>query len=388
MAITSPFTPGDLPKVLVGRARERTRLGDLLARVTTFGELAGPPVVLHAPRGLGKTSLLRDTEERARELGFVTAWVACAKGSPLLTELAGSVRRSLIEAEVLDDRSTKRVLETISVEFAIFGVGMTTEFGTGRGDPEPPAAAINGLERLLHEAARSVRVRGGAGLLVLIDELHAAPYGELGILLNALQNLAGRRAENPLAVMTAGLPSTPEMIMRAATFGERSEFMSIERFDQPDSRRVLQEPAQEVEVTWRDEALLAGLEIADGNPYLLQLVGDATWQEAAPLAGDILEVDDLRAGQERMRGQLAAMCRARWDSASELEQSFLAAMAGYPDEIVPREHIATTMGRESRAISVPRARLIDRGVIEAAGRGRLRFTLPGMGAWIREYEAG
>lgn len=388
MTIPSPFTPGDLPRVLVGRRRERTRLGDLLARVSTYGELAGPPVVLHAPRGLGKTSLLRDTEDRAQELGFVTAWVACAKGSPMLSELAGALRRALIEAEVLDDRSTKRVLESVALEFAIFGVSISTEFATAPASAEAPMAAITGLERVLHEAATSIRARGGAGLLLLIDELHAAPYAELGVLLNALQNLSGRRAENPLAVMTAGLPSTPEMIMRAATFGERSEFISLERFDDTDSRRVLQEPAEEVEVRWHAAALRAALEIADGNPYLLQLVGDSTWLAAAPLTGDILEVEDLDAGTERMQSQLAAMCRARWDSASDLEQTFLSAMAEYAEQVVPREHIATTMGRESRAISVPRARLIDRGVIEAAGRGRLRFTLPGMGAWIRDYQSG
>ncbi|GAB4077309.1 ATP-binding protein [Nostocoides australiense] len=387
MLIPSPFTPGDLPRVLVGRAAERRRLADLLARVTAYGELAGPPVVLHAPRGLGKTTLLRDTEDRARELGFVTAWVACAKGSPMLTELAASVRRALIDAEVLDDRSTKRVLDTISVEFAIFGVGFSTEFARGAA-PEVPTGAISSLERMLHEAAAAIRARGGAGLLVLIDELHAAPYAEVGVLLNAMQNLAGRRAENPLALMTAGLPSTPEMIMRAATFGERSEFIGIDRFDDADSRRVLEEPAQEEGVGWAADAISAGLDIADGNPYLLQLVGDSTWQAAAPRTGDTIELDDLHAGEDRMRGQLAAMCRARWDSASDLEQAFLGAMADYGEEIVPREHIATTMGRESRAISVPRARLIDRGVIEAAGRGRLRFTLPGMGAWIREHQRG
>lgn len=386
--LRSPFTPGDLPRILVGRVPERTRLRDLLARVTAYGELAGPPVVLHAPRGLGKTSLLRDTEDRARELGFVTAWVACAKGSTMLPELASSVRRALIDAEVLDDRSTRRVLDSIAVEFGLFGISFSSEFGLAAGESAPPAAAISGLERLLHQAAHSVRERGGAGLLVLIDELHAAPYAELAILLNALQNLAGRRAENPLALMTAGLPSTPEMIMRAATFGERSEFISIERFDDDDSRRVLQEPATGLEVSWHPDALAAALAVADGNPYLLQLAGDATWQAAAPVAGDVLELADLQAGEDRMRGQMAAMCRARWDSASELEQSFLAAMADYAQEIVPREHIAHTMGRDTRSISVPRARLIDRGVIEAAGRGRLRFTLPGMAAWVRDHHGG
>ena len=63
-------------------------------------------------------------------------------------------------------------------------------------------------------------------------------------------------------------------------------------------------------------------------------------------------------------------------------------LADFGEEVVPREHIATTMQRESRAISVPRARLIDRGIIEAAGRGKLRFTLPGMATWIRDYQGG
>lgn len=384
----SPFTPGDLPRVLVGRVRERTRLGDLLARVTAYGEMAGPPVVLHAPRGLGKTSLLRDTEDRARELGFVTAWVACAKGSPMLAELVFAVRRALVEAEVLDDRARRGVLESVSVEFALFGVSVSGEFGRGEAPPEPPAGAVSGLERVLHEAAAAIRGRGGAGLLVLVDELHASPYAELGVLLNTVQNLAGRRAENPLAVMTAGLPSTPEMIMRAATFGERSEFIALDRFDENDARTVLAEPAAAHEVSWAPDALAAALDIADGNPYLLQLVGDATWRAATPAAGDVLDLDDVHAGGEQMSGQLEAMCRARWDSASDLEQAFLAAMADYGKEIVPREHIATVMGRESRAISVPRARLIDRGIIEAAGRGRLRFTLPGMASWIRDYQLG
>jgi hypothetical protein len=81
------------------------------------------------------------------------------------------------------------------------------------------------------------------------------------------------------------------------------------------------------------------------------------------------------------------MYRARWDGAPQLERDLMAAMAGLAvrgTEVVARADVAAAMRRESRAISVPRARLIDRGVIEASGRGRLRFTLPGMARWIRE----
>ena len=41
------------------------------------------------------------------------------------------------------------------------------------------------------------------------------------------------------------------------------------------------------------------------------------------------------------------------------------------------------MGRDTRAISVPRDRLLDKGIIEAAGHGRLRFTLPGFADYVR-----
>jgi hypothetical protein len=222
---------------------------------------------------------------------------------------------------------------------------------------------------------------------VLVDEVHAAPFAELAVLLNAVQDLAGARADNPLAVMAAGLPSTPEMLTRAATFGERSEFVPLDRFDADDSRLVLTRPAEELGVHWADDALRRALAFGDGYPYFLQLVGHTTWQAAAPAEGDSLTVADVRAGEAEIDAQLAAMYRARWDSAPQLERDLMAAMAGLAvrgTEVVARADVAAAMGRESRAISVPRARLIDRGVIEPSGRGRLRFTLPGMARWIRE----
>ena len=205
------------------------------------------------------------------------------------------------------------------------------------------------------------------------------------MLLNAAQNLAGKRADNPVAIMVAGLPSTPEAMTRAATFGERSDFVPLDRFDDADSRRVLVEPADALSVEWEADALERGLEVGDGYPYLLQLVGHTTWQAAAPDKGGRLVLADVTAGQRQVDTQLAAMFRARWDGAPGLEQDLMAAaMATHSGDVVPRAAIAATMGRESRAISVPRARLIDRGVIEPAGRGMLRFTLPGMARWIRE----
>jgi hypothetical protein len=383
----SPFSPGELPRVLVGRLGEQARIRVHLDRVHELGEMSGSILVLHAPRGLGKTSLLREAQTRAEELGFVTAWLSCAKGGRLVPELVHSVQRALDRAEVFDSRSRRTWRASVSrlgLELGVVGVKVSTDVDLTPKAPQAPVGAVGALEDLLHDAASLVRRRGGAGLLVLVDELHSAPFGELSVLLNAAQNLAGERADNPLAIMVAGLPSTPEAMTRAATFGERSDFVPLDRFDEDDARLVLTRPAGELGVTWDPEALARALEIGDGYPYLLQLVGHTTWQAAAPAEGDRLTAADVAAGQQLVDAQLAAMFRARWDGAPRLEQELMAAMATQGTDVVPRAAVAAAMGRESRAISVPRARLIDRGVIEAAGRGMLRFTLPGMVRWIRE----
>jgi hypothetical protein len=81
------------------------------------------------------------------------------------------------------------------------------------------------------------------------------------------------------------------------------------------------------------------------------------------------------------------MHRARWNAATRGEQALLRAMAraqraNPASDHVTRAQIAAGMGVDSRSISVPRDRLIDKGVIEPVGHGLVRFTLPGFGAWI------
>ena len=58
------------------------------------------------------------------------------------------------------------------------------------------------------------------------------------------------------------------------------------------------------------------------------------------------------------------------------------------DGNVSRAQIAATLGQDSRAISVPRERLIDKGVIEPVGHGLVRFTLPGFAAYVRQRTDG
>jgi len=388
---SNPYTPGQVPRILAGRTAEMRRIETLLARVATYGELGGPLLVFHAPRGIGKTSLLRAGQRRAAEAGFVTAWVACSRQRPVLPEIAHSIGRALERADAVPAGAAgnrwRGQLERLTVEVGVPGAKVQAQVGRKEGAAPPtlPQAAIGVMESLLHDAAVAVRAHGGAGLLLLLDELHTASADDMSVLLNTLQNLDGEREDNPLAAVSAGLPVTPEALTRAATFGERSTFVSLDVLSADDARAALVAPAEAEGVGWTDAALSAIVAESHGYPYLIQLLGSTTWEAASPDAGDRLTLAAVRRGLPVARDQLAAMHRARWGAATRLEQRFLAAMAAAATDSgnVTRAAIAAGMGVDSRAISVPRERLIEKGVIEPVGHGLVRFTLPGFGEFVR-----
>ncbi len=390
--LPDPYTPGQLPRVLAGRRAELTRIRDRLSRVATFGELGGPLLVFHAPRGLGKTSLLRTAQRQAAEVGFVSAWVACSRERPFLPELVRAVERALQRAEVIPPGEAGRWrarLDRITLELGVPGAKVRADVARRTDEsPSTVSAPIAALEDLLHESAQAIRRRGGAGLVVFLDELHAASPDDLATLLNTLQNLDGEREENPLVVVAAGLPVTPEALTRAATFGERSSFAALDVLDDADARTAVEAPARALEVRWAADALDQVVTEARGHPYVLQLVGSATWSVARPEAGHTLTRSDVEAGIPASTAQLRAMYGARWGSATQGEQAFLVAMAAVARREsrpnVTRAAIAAELGVDTRAVSVPRERLIEKGIIEPVGHGLVRFTLVGFGDWVAD----
>jgi hypothetical protein len=387
LPLPNPYAPGQLPRVLAGRAPERRRLAEPLHRVTLFGEFGGPPLTLHAPRGMGKTSLLRATQDDARASGFVTAWAAVAGQGPLLAELVRSIERAVASSPALETTQGRRWrarLEKVTVEVGLPGLSVAAELGRNEvsGSPRPPVAPVAAMEDLLHETAELIRANGGAGLAVFVDEIHAARRVELAVLLNALQNLDGDRANNPVAFFAAGLPSTPEHLTKAATFGERGTFLSLHRLDATDSAVAIADTATPLKVAWEPDALRQVVADADGYPHFLQLLGWAAWHHREPEAGDVIALRDLRGAYPHAAEQLATLYRARWSAASPGEQDFMAAMAASGAAQVTRAEIAAALGKDSQTLGVPRGRLIEKGIIESVGHGRLQFTLPGFAAYV------
>ncbi len=388
--LPNPYTPGQLPRVFAGRAAELDKLRDRLGRVSTFGEFAGPLLTFHGPRGLGKTSLLRSAQRDAERAGFVTVWVSISSGTSLLDEIAAQVDRALARTDTLS-RSARTRWRTVSrkrgAELAAYigPVKATVKSESTQEHKSTPSAPIAALEELLTTASQLVESPGGAGLVLFLDELHAAERPALAVLLNVLQNLDGDRENVPLAVFAAGLPSTPDAITKAATFGERTSFSQLLALPRPDAEAALIDAARELEVSWSPDAVELVLDAAHGYPYFLQLLGSSVWEHARPEAGDLLTPDHVLSGSGEAVEQLAALYQVRWNAATDGEKDLMAVMADLSPagDAVTRRDVAEALGKTSRAISVPRDRLLEKGILEAPGHGLLRFTLPGFASYVR-----
>lgn len=395
--LPSPYTPGDVPRVFIGRDKERDQLRDLFARVIAFGEMGGPLTIVTGPRGLGKTSLLREVSAGAERDGFVVAWLSGIKNQPFLSALVGQVSHALRRADIVAEPRRRSRLDELTVEVGVGIAKVRAKISAGD-DGEPSVALHTMVEDLFHEAASAVRDAGGAGLLIVIDELHAPlepkgrderrpepePLLDAAVLLNAIQNMGGDRRRYPLVVLGAGLPQTKTLLTHAATFSERIRELTLTGFDGKASAAVLTEAARPLGVTWSAEALRIGVARAQGYPQALQVVGDETWQIAKPNRGDVIEIAHVEASLPAVDEAMGSMFRTRWAVATERERTVLRTMARLPGDVVERAAIAAEMQVDSEDLGMVRRSLIQKGIIEPAGRGLLRFTIPGFDAFVLE----
>lgn len=83
----------------------------------------------------------------------------------------------------------------------------------------------------------------------------------------------------------------------------------------------------------------------------------------------------------------AGMFRGRWGKATDAERDLLVAIAQVigEDGIALTRHITALLGKSTPQLSTARKALIDKGLIESTGTGRLRFTMPGFADFVRRH---
>lgn len=277
----NPFAPGPgtRPPVLAGREAERSRLRaiveDLRARC------AGPIHLLQAPRGMGKTVLLRDVQQTAPA---TVHWMTAAD----LGDLPCLARE-------LADPTDRLTLDISGATIAGLGVQRRT--------PD--------MSWWRQKVKAQLRDRREPRLLV-VDEAHALPPDVAHVLLNAVQAF-GAGSDAPVALLLAGTPGLrPYLLSDAvnASFVERAPLIVPGLLSPAASREALDAPEWR---GWRRDEAVLETAAADslGYPWFLQLWGQALWD--AGHARQTVDQDALAAARPRVDAVRADFYGHRYD---------------------------------------------------------------------------
>ena len=249
-----PFRPGPggLPPYLAGREFEqalcRALLGDLQDGLAPPRE-----IVLHGPRGNGKTALLVWLQQEAAAYPGVDVL--------RLTPAAVPTEAKLVERVLPASWLQRLAPEEISVH------GIT--WRPGHGHPPP-------LDEALNARARK------KPLVLLLDEAHTLEEQVGCTLLNASQQV-GR--DLPFLLVLAGTPGLrAHLNSMNASFWNRAERRAIGRLDADATAAAIREPLESERIAIDADALEHVVCESHGYPYFVQVWGQALWQQLAGTA--------------------------------------------------------------------------------------------------------
>ncbi len=397
MVQPSPYTPGEVARDIPGRDKQLAEIDERLTYMIQLQRLVPRIRVDHAPRGVGKTSLLRQVQRRAESLGAATIWVTAGEAVALIPAVAAEVARVSRSWEPEGRGRIRTALQHLEVKVGGGLPGLASVEATWRGTPARSrasagisatgmAGATREFEDLVTAAAAAARAHGHGGLVLLLDEVQAADPSGLRTLSYAWQHFQSERPDLPAAVFAAGLPDSVTMINQAVSNSERFAYRHLEDLSPDAALIALAAPARTLGVRWEDAALRTAVEYAAGYPHTLQLVGDNAWRMAGlPDPGASITDAHVRAALHNVAEDLHELYTARLSKVTNPNDlRFVKALASLGDGQVRRAQIAAAMNVPSDALGIPRARLRDSGIITDTAHGYVAFTIPGFASHVRQ----
>jgi len=360
--LQNPFRPtaGAEPPQLIGRAGF---LDEFVYGLRIRSGAPGLLTIFTGARGIGKTVMLGEAEDAARIRGWAVVSETATRG--FLGRIGESMRA--IAAELGDGPAGRRITGISAAGFSI-----TTEL---------PPQEQTGWRQVGEQLLRLLDAQG-TGLVITLDEIHGADRDELAQLAASVQHFIRDRL--PIALVFAGLPAAVSDLLNegVATFLRRADRIDLHAATIDEVESSYRETFAGISDRLDPAFLRVAAESTGGYPFLIQLVGYHLWQLA--------EVTDVRLTVEDVDLALAAAHRrntrvvidAALSVVSPKDLDFLRAMSE-DDASSATADIGRRLGDQKNTVGNYRARLIDAGLVQPVGRGRLEFAIPGLREHLR-----
>ena len=399
--IRNPYAPGagQRPPELAGRREQLDAFDVVLQRVAK-----GRPersIVLTGLRGVGKTVLLNALRSAAVRQGWGSGKLEARPDQGLRRPLSSAVHQAVRElghpqADVVDH--ALGVVKAFAQRDAGPRAALRDRWSSGIDAPAVLGRADSGdieidLVELFTELG-GLAADLGKGVALFIDEMQDLGPEDVSAICASCHEMS--QAGLPVIVIGAGLPHLPAVLSASKSYSERLfSFQRIDRLDRLSADLALVAPAREEGAEYEPEALDRLYEATRGYPYFVQAYGKAVWDRSprSPIT-----VADVEVAAPEAEGELAVgFFGSRYERATPAEREYLRAMADaaasiadrdgeQPDEVgsVPTAEVAAVAGKKPQSLSPARDALLKKGLIYVAERGRIAFTVPQFGRWLRE----
>ena len=147
---------------------------------------------------------------------------------------------------------------------------------------------------------------------------------------------------------------------------------------------ALQQPALDEGVRWSDGALEAALAVTQCFPYFLQEFGRHAW-DVADGPGQITDEEFARSVPLSIATLDDGFFRVRAGASTTVERTYMRAMAELGPGPVGTAEVAALLGRPVTTVSSIRDGLIKRALCYAPERGKIDFTVPLFGGYMKRW---
>ncbi len=410
--VRNPYAPGagQRPPELAGRDEQLRTFDVVLERVAR--NRPERSIVLTGLRGVGKTVLLNALRSAAVRADWGTGKLEARPDQRLRRPLSSALHVAVRELGHPQSDDVGQVLGTIkafALRDAAPSARLRDRWSPGIDVPATSGRADSGdieidLVELLSDIG-GLAADVGRGVAVFVDEMQDLGPDDVSALCAACHEIA--QSSLPVIVVGAGLPHLPAVLSASKSYSERLfRYSRIDRLDRAAADLALVSPARDEGAAFTPEALEQMYAVTAGYPYFIQAYGKVAW-DVAPASP--ITPDDVRVAAPEAEAELAVgFFGSRYERATPAEREYLRAMAdtalvegptavdgvgvgesagaGATEgeaESVATASVAAHLDRKPQSLSPARDALLKKGLVYSGERGRIAFTVPHFGRYLR-----